>query len=144
MSASVAIMLLGSSFYYNCRSLRSGSTSNFMKKSNSKITAICDIQGSGLWSEYAGQEVTVRGVVTAVDRHGFFIQSTKPGPNPLESDAIFVFSRKWPAPPRALLEVSGQVVDYIKIDNGKPMTQIKLDNVRLQRVRKTRLAQCWV
>jgi predicted extracellular nuclease len=102
-----------------------------MQKSSSKITAICDIQGSGLWSEYAGQEVTVRGVVTAVDRHGFFIQSTKPGPNPLESDAIFVFSRKWPAPPRALLEVSGQVVDYIKVDNGKPMTQIKLDNVRL-------------
>ena len=106
-----------------------------MKNTSNKITAICDIQGAGLWSEFAGQEVTVRGVVTAVDRHGFFIQSTKPGPNPLESDAIFVFSRKWSAPPRALLEVTGQVVDFVKVDNGKPMTQIKLGNVRLLKQR---------
>ncbi len=97
----------------------------------SVITPICDIRGSGLWAAMAGQVVTVRGVATGLSRHGFFIQNTRPGPDPQVSDALFVFSLKWPAPLGALLEVSGKVQDYVKQDNGKPVTQIKLENVRV-------------
>jgi len=83
----------------------------------------------------SGQVVTVRGVVTGVSRRGFFVQNVTQGPDPLISDALFVFSPKWPAPMGALLEVNGQVVDFVKQDNGKPVTQIKLENVRVLKKR---------
>jgi len=102
-----------------------------MDKFEKPITPICDIRGRGLWAAMAGRDVTVRGVVTGLSRHGFFIQNTRPGPEPGISDALFVFSPKWPAPGGALLEVSGQVQDYVKQDKGKPSTQIKLENVRV-------------
>ena len=102
-----------------------------MKKNNAAITPICDIQGAGLWSDLAGQKITVRGVVTAIGRRGFFIQSVKAGTDPLVSDAIYVFSPGWSAPKRALLEVTGKVLDYVKGENGKPVTQIKLTAGRL-------------
>jgi len=106
-----------------------------MKNHNDVITPICDVRGKGLLSEMAGQIVTVQGVVTGVSRNGFFVQNVKAGPDPLISDALFVFSPKWPAPPGALLEVSGQIVDYVKGENSKPVTQIKLENVRVLRKR---------
>jgi len=77
----------------------------------------------------------VRGVVTAVIRRGFFIQSVKPGPDPLVSDALFVFSPRWRARGGALVEISGKVVDFVKRDNGKPVTQIKLDDIKQIRQR---------
>ena len=97
-----------------------------VKKTNRTITPISDVQGSGLWSELAGKTVTVHGVVTGVGRRGFFIQSVKPGKNPLVSDAVYVYSPKWHAPQGALLEVRGKVVDYASEENGKPVTQLKL------------------
>lgn len=106
-----------------------------MKKQNDVITPICDIRGAGLFSEMAGQVVTVRGVVTGVSRHGFFVQNVTPGPDPQISDALFVFSPKWPAPVGALLKVTGQVVDYVKEEDSKPVAQIKLENVQVLRKR---------
>ena len=102
-----------------------------LKKSHVAITPICDVQGTGLWSELAGQVVTVQGVVTGVGRRGFFVQSVKSNSDPLVSDAIFVFSPKWPVIQGALLEITGKVMDYVREDNGKPVTQIKLDEVRV-------------
>jgi len=99
------------------------------------VTPICEIQDSGLRSPMAGQVVTVQGVVTGANRHGFFVQSVKPGPDPLVSDAVYVFSPKWPALEGALLEVSGRVLDYIKDEDGKPTTQIKQENVRVLKER---------
>ena len=63
-----------------------------LKKPHVVITPICDVQGAGLWSELAGQLVTVQGVVTGVGRRGFFVQSVKSNPDPLVSDALYVFS----------------------------------------------------
>ena len=102
-----------------------------MKKTKKTITSISEIQGPGLWSELAGQPVTVRGVVTAVGRRGFFIQSVTSNADPRVSDALYVYSPKWPAPRGALLEVSGKVVDYVQEENGKPVTQIKLYDAQL-------------
>ena len=106
-----------------------------MKNNKSVITPICDVRGTGPVSAMAGQVVTVRGVVTGLGRRGFFIQNIKPGPDPLVSDALFVFSPKWPAPLGALLEVSGKVIDFVKVDHGKPVAQIKLKNVRVRNKR---------
>ena len=102
-----------------------------MKSQNYKITPICDVRGKDLWSEMTGRVVSVRGVVTGLSRHGFFIQNVKPGPDPAVSDALFIFSPKWPAIEGALLEVTGQVFDYVKQEGGKPVAQIKLENVRV-------------
>lgn len=99
------------------------------------FTPICDVQGAELRSPMAGQVVNIRGVVTGVNRHGFFVQSVKPGPDPLASDAVYVFSPKWPAPEGALVEVSGKVLDYTKQDDGKPTTQLKFHNVRILKKR---------
>ena len=102
-----------------------------MKKTSAKITSIGEVQGSGLWSEVAGQVVTVQGVVTALVRRGFFLQSVKGSSDPLVSDAIFIFSPRQQPPVGALVKVSGKVLDFFKQDNGKPVTQIKLDGVRV-------------
>ena len=82
-----------------------------------------------------GQFVKVKGVVTGTGRRGFFIQNVRSGPDPSISDAVYVFSPKWPAPVGALLEIMGKVIDYVKQEHGKPVTQIKLDNVRVLKKR---------
>jgi len=102
-----------------------------MKTYNEEITPIGEVQGSGLWSEMAGRAVTVQGVVTAIARKGFFIQSVKGSADPLVSDAIFVFSRNWKATAGALVRVSGKVLDFYKNENDKPVTQIKLKKATL-------------
>jgi len=94
------------------------------------ITPICEVQGTGLWSPLVGKVVTVQGVVTGCVRRGFFIQSPKPGGIEGASDAIFVYSPDWEAWKGALLEVTGEVCDYTKDVNSKPVTQLKLDQVR--------------
>ena len=106
-----------------------------MKYGDQAITPICEIRGTGPRAAMAGRTVNVQGVVTGLSRHGFFIQNVKRGPDPRVSDAIFVFSPKWPAPKGALLRVSGEVADYVKEDNGKPVTQVKLENVRVLKKR---------
>jgi predicted extracellular nuclease len=102
-----------------------------MKNKNRVITPICEVRGTGPRSAMAGQTVTVRGVATGESRQGFFVQNVKNGPDPRVSDALFVFSPKWPAPLGALLEISGEVMDFVKQENGKPVAQIKLENVRV-------------
>jgi predicted extracellular nuclease len=102
-----------------------------MKEYNEKITPIGEVQGSGLWSEIAGQTVTVQGVVTAMARRGFFLQSVHSSSDPLVSDAIFVFSPRQEPPIGALVNVSGKVMDFFKQDNGKPVTQVKLDSLQV-------------
>jgi len=97
------------------------------------ITPIADVQGSGLYSSMAGQVVAVRGVVTHVGTRGFYLQSPETSPDPRVSDAIYIFSPAWPAIVDELLEVEGQVLDYIKNENGKPVTQIKLSEARTLR-----------
>jgi len=68
-----------------------------MKVNKAAITPICDIQGDSVWSPMANQHVTTRGVITAVARRGFFLQSAKPNPDPVVSDGVFVYSPGWPA-----------------------------------------------
>ncbi len=53
--------------------------------------------------------------------------------NGAASDAIFVYSTDWNAIPGAELEISGEVVDYLKHETAKPVTQIHLDQIRIRK-----------
>ncbi|MDP2054710.1 MAG: lamin tail domain-containing protein, partial [Acidobacteriota bacterium] len=61
--------------------------------------AIHDIQGSGLATPFAGQDVLTTGIVTGKKTNGFFMQSAPAGydANPMTSEALFVFTGATPA-----------------------------------------------
>lgn len=86
----------------------------------------------GVWpSAYAGKTVIITGFVTAVTRRGFFLQTPQVQWDKRISDAIFVYSRAWVAQRETMLEVRGDVIDYMKHDTAKPITQIHFDRARL-------------
>jgi len=97
-----------------------------------QITPIRDLQGEGLNSPFAGQQVTTTGVVTGVVRRGFFIQTANKKWDKKGSDAIFVYSREWKATKGAELIVVGQCVDYIKHDTAKPVTQLRFESAKVK------------
>lgn len=53
---------------------------------------IRDVQGTAHLSPMNGQQVTVRGVVTAVATNGFWVQDPCPDSDPATSEGIFVFT----------------------------------------------------
>ena len=59
------------------------------------LVSTCAIQGSGAATPYAGQTVTVRGIVFAdldtASKKGFFIQHENCDADPSTSDGIFVY-----------------------------------------------------
>ena len=95
-----------------------------------QLIAIKHIQGAELISPFAEQVVRTTGVVTHVVRRGFFLQTPNVKWDAEASDAIFVYSPDWQATQGAVLEVCGQVLDYLAHDNAKPVTQIVQDEVR--------------
>ncbi len=94
------------------------------------MLTIREIQGDQLTSSYAGQTVVTRGVVTGTVRRGFFIQTAEKAWDGRGSDAIYVYSPDTKALMGAEVEVEGECVNYLKDDNAKPITQIKLDRVK--------------
>lgn len=58
------------------------------------LVRIYDIQGAGHRSDFAGQQVTTRGIVTALDKdaNGFWIQDATGDGNIATSDAVYVFT----------------------------------------------------
>jgi hypothetical protein len=81
---------------------------------------IHDIQGvksttAATVSPYVGQKVTTTGVVTAVLRNGFFIQSLNPDTNPLTPEGIEVFTSSTPPGTVAIgniVSVTGTVATF--------------------------------
>lgn len=57
---------------------------------SARALAIYEIQGAGHTSAYAGTAVVTRGIVTAIDRGGFWLQAAQGDGNAATSDAIFV------------------------------------------------------
>ncbi|PPQ36609.1 Predicted extracellular nuclease [Rhodoblastus acidophilus] len=83
-------------------------------------THIYAIQGSGATSPLAGQTVTTRGVVTAVDTNGgessrgFYIQDAAGDGDSRTSDAIFVYVPSGTLPTVGhMVEVTGKVSEYV-------------------------------
>ena len=88
------------------------------------IISIRQLQGDELYSTYNAVVITTIGVVTAVVRRGFFLQTPDKEWDKIGSDGIFVFSRDWRPQQGALLELSGECIDYVSAENAKPVTQI--------------------
>lgn len=94
------------------------------------LTSIPAVQGPGLLSPFAGQVVRVRGVVTGHSRRGYFVQAATRSPDPRVSDGVFVFSPRRKPKVGMLIELSGQVLDFARGDDGRPTTQIKAFETR--------------
>lgn len=60
-------------------------------RNNADLLAISQLQGAGHRSPYDGQEVyCVKGIVTAIDGGGFYIQSETPDEDPSTSEGIYI------------------------------------------------------
>ncbi|HEX2763966.1 MAG TPA: Calx-beta domain-containing protein [Allosphingosinicella sp.] len=93
---------------------------------NDDLTAIYVIQGSGNSSPLVGQEVRTRGIVTAVDSNGYYIQDAAGDGNSATSDAVFVFTGAT-APTVTvgeLVEVTGTVTEFVAGTNALSVTEI--------------------
>src|SRR5215204_267175 len=82
-----------------------------------KELSISQVQGGKNASEYAGQSVTVSGVVTARIRSGFFLQTpdAKADTDQLTSEGVFVFTKDEPPADAAIgseVSVSGKVEEF--------------------------------
>lgn len=79
-----------------------------------QVATVAQIQGASHRSPWEGQHVTgVSGVVTAVQRNGFWMQSTRPDSDPATSEGLYVYTRSAPSVrvgQRA--EVAGTVSEY--------------------------------
>lgn len=97
-----------------------------------KFHPIHEVQGNGLYSPLAEQHIRTDGVVTGVLRRGFYLQTPSRKWDGACSDALFVYSRDWRPELGMQLEISGEVVDYLQHDHAKPVTQLHLDQVKIQ------------
>jgi len=96
------------------------------------VISIRDIQGDSLLSPYAKQTVTTSGVVTAVVRRGFFLQTPEKAWDGVGSDGVFVYSPDWAAAQWSEVEVTGECVDYVREENAKPVTQLHMESSRVK------------
>ena len=75
---------------------------------------ICEIQGAGHTSPHKDEQVSTRGIVTAVARSGFYFQDPIGDGDERTSDGMFVYTKS--APKVAIgdeVQVTGTVIEYI-------------------------------
>ncbi len=90
--------------------------------------AIFTIQGLGHRSEFVGQTVITRGVVTAVDTNGYYLQDATGDGDARTSDAVFVFTNG--APGRSVgdsVEVRGTVTEALPGSNTDNLTTTQIN-----------------
>ncbi len=90
-----------------------------------KNRLISEVQGDKNASPYAGEQVRLKGIVTARTRSGFFLQSPddKTDNNPATSEGIFVFTKTEPGGEAAignLVSVTGTITEYVP--KSEPMS----------------------
>ncbi len=81
------------------------------------ITPIAEVQGEEFLSPLVGKDVTVQGIVTAIRKRGFYIQTPddKVDDKPSTSEGIYIYTGDEPSSDIAignLVEVSGNVVEF--------------------------------
>lgn len=90
--------------------------------------AIYTIQGLGHRSEFVGQTVITRGVVTAVDTTGYYLQDATGDGDARTSDAVFVFTNT--APGRSVgdsVEIRGTVAEFLPGNNTGNLTTTQIN-----------------
>ena len=87
--------------------------------------------------------MTTQGVVTGGTRKGFFLQEPEPDDTPA-SPGIFVYSPRHQPTRGALVEVTGEPLDFLAEENGRPTTQIKADTFRSLHVDGLDIEPVWL
>ena len=90
---------------------------------------IAEIQGDDLWSPLADATVRTSGIVTGHVRRGYFIQTDQAKISADVSNGLFIFSRKNIPAIGDRVAISGKVIDFIKSENEKPVTQLLPDSI---------------
>jgi predicted extracellular nuclease len=110
--------------------LRAG-TSSITVAIEPPLTAIHDLQGSGLTSPHVGELVATRGIVTGIKSNGFFIQTpdAEVDSDPNTSEGIFVFTSSNPSAAVSigdLAKVTGTIQEFIPSSDpvSPPLTEI--------------------
>ena len=78
------------------------------------VLKICEIQGAGHLSPHKDEQVSTRGIVTAVARSGFYFQDPTGDGDERTSDGMFVYTKS--VPKVAIgdeVQVTGTVIEYI-------------------------------
>jgi predicted extracellular nuclease len=97
---------------------------------SSPATPPCNVPACLSRSAFAGQLVTLQGIVTARKSNGFFVQEPDPGDSdPSTSDGLFIFTSSTPpvaAAVGAMVKVSGTVQEFSPSSdpNSPPQTEI--------------------
>ena len=97
---------------------------------SSPATPPCNVPACLSRSAFAGQLITLQGIVTARKSNGFFVQEPDPGDSdPSTSDGIFIFTSSTPpaaAAVGAMVKVSGTVQEFSPSSdpNSPPQTEI--------------------
>jgi hypothetical protein len=108
------------------------------------MITIQDIQGPGLHSPLAGQQVTTTGVVIGDTRKGFFIQDPEGNLEDGHSHGIFVFSPRRQPALGTLVQVTGQVFDYLQEELGRPTTQLVAKKTKVLEKHGPPIAPFWL
>ena len=78
------------------------------------VLRICEIQGAGHTSPHEGEQVSTRGIVTAVARNGFYFQDSTGDGDERTSDGMFVYTKKAPKVSGGdEVQVTDTVIEYI-------------------------------
>ena len=78
------------------------------------VLRIFEIQGAGHTSPHKGEQVVVRGIVTAVARNGFYFQDPTGDGDERTSDGMFVYTKKAPRVSAGdEVQVTDTVIEYI-------------------------------
>ena len=85
-----------------------------LNENSPRVLRICKIQGAGHISPHKDEQVSARGIVTAVARNGFYFQDPTGDGDERTSDGMFVYTKK--APKVSVgdeVQVTGLVIEYI-------------------------------
>ncbi|PFN09145.1 DUF6359 domain-containing protein [Bacillus cereus] len=98
----------------------------------SEQVRIHDIQGKSHVSPYDGKTVrNVEGVVTALDKYGFYMEDSQPDNDPATSEGIYVYKKDANVAIGDLVQVDGEVEEFIgpgyaeKFETDLAITEIK-------------------
>ncbi|MBY0596741.1 DUF6359 domain-containing protein [Bacillus bingmayongensis] len=105
----------------------------------SEQVRIHDIQGKSHISPYDGKKVrSVEGVVTALDKNGFYMQDVQPDEDPATSEGIYVYKKEANVNVGDLVQIDGEVEEYIgagyadRFDTDLSITEIKASNIAVK------------
>jgi len=93
---------------------------------NDDIIPVYAVQGSGMTSPFAGQQVRTQGIVTAIDSNGYYIQDAAGDGNSATSDGVFIFTSTAPTGVAIgdLIQVTGTVTEFVAGTGALSVTEI--------------------